>query len=497
MAAPRTIRTKLRIDLLLRLGTDGEVDLIPQVSDMARRVREFVGQPLRLYVVGLSCLAMIVLTGLVLSGQTVGNPWIVVVLAAAAATAERGSVRLTETTELSISPVLMLFAAVLFGPLAGGIVGAASEVGDNELFGKSFPGRSPRLKWMTYTSTRFIAGAATGGVALAMTNIAPDGFGGLLLATLAGSMTGEALELAFAVITGRLRGNRTNYARSVAPLLGTAICVYAPVVAVLTLAYTEVSPWTAPLFIAPALAAQRLFAMYQEQRRLASDLIDANASLRQSNLQFAEALVATLEQSDQYTAGHSKAVAIYSRDIAERMGLSDETQELAYLCGLVHDLGKIGLSPSLLLKNGPLTLDERREMQTHSAIGESILERVEAYADVAKIVRHHHERIDGEGYPDGIQGEDIPALSRIIAVADAYNAMTSNRSYRDAMPSRVARLRLAQAVESQFDTSAVAAFEAILAGAPELYRTAKRADFDPVAASHPTPGSPEVAADAA
>ena len=104
-------------------------------------------------------------------------------------------------------------------------------------------------------------------------------------------------------------------------------------------------------------------------------------------------------------------------------------------------------------------------MQRHSEIGESILERVEAYADVARIVRHHHERIDGEGYPDGIAGDMIPQLSKIIAVADAYNAMTSDRPYRDAMPSRVARLRLAQAVESQFDTSVVAAFEAILAGA--------------------------------
>ena len=95
------------------------------------------------------------------------------------------------------------------------------------------------------------------------------------------------------------------------------------------------------------------------------------------------------------------------------------------------------------------------------------------------IVRHHHERIDGEGYPDRLAGDDIPLLSRIIAVADAYNAMTSNRAYRDAMPSRVARLRLAQAVESQFDTTAVAAFEAILAGATEEYRTATRADFEP------------------
>jgi HD-GYP domain-containing protein (c-di-GMP phosphodiesterase class II) len=164
------------------------------------------------------------------------------------------------------------------------------------------------------------------------------------------------------------------------------------------------------------------------------------------------------------------------------MDLPLDVQERAYLCGLVHDIGKVGLPASLLLKDGPLTLDERREMQRHSEIGESILERVETYADVAVVVRHHHERIDGEGYPDGIAGDMIPQLSKIIAVADAYNAMTSDRPYRDAMPSRVARLRLAQAVESQFDTSVVAAFEALLAGAVEEYRTAKRLDFEPISA---------------
>ena len=86
------------------------------------------------------------------------------------------------------------------------------------------------------------------------------------------------------------------------------------------------------------------------------------------------------------------------------------------------------------------------------------------------IVRHHHERVDGNGYPDGISGEDIPMVSRILAVADAYDAMTSDRPYRDAMPSEVARLRLAQAVESQFDISVVAAFEAILASANDQYK---------------------------
>jgi HD-GYP domain-containing protein (c-di-GMP phosphodiesterase class II) len=98
------------------------------------------------------------------------------------------------------------------------------------------------------------------------------------------------------------------------------------------------------------------------------------------------------------------------------------------------------------------------------------LRKVDDYGEIADVVRSHHERVDGLGYPDGLSAEEIPLLSRIIAVADAYNAMTSDRPYRDALPSRVARLRLAQAVESQFDTSVVAAFEAILAGADESYR---------------------------
>jgi HD-GYP domain-containing protein (c-di-GMP phosphodiesterase class II) len=151
--------------------------------------------------------------------------------------------------------------------------------------------------------------------------------------------------------------------------------------------------------------------------------------------------------------------------------------ELAHLCGLVHDIGKIGLPAGLLEKPGALTLDERREMQKHSEIGERILAKVDTYVEISSIVRHHHERVDGQGYPDGLPEEQIPVLSRIIAVADAYNAMTSDRPYRDAMPSRVARLRLAQAVETQFDTGVVAAFEAILAGATEDYRLAQGTDF--------------------
>jgi putative nucleotidyltransferase with HDIG domain len=252
---------------------------------------------------------------------------------------------------------------------------------------------------------------------------------------------------------------------------------YAPIVAVLSYAYYELSPWSVALFLGPAFVAQRFFVLYKQERDSAAGLEVANVRLAKANLSFATALVATLDARDRYTAGHSAAVAIYARDIAERMQISEEKRELAHLCGLVHDIGKIGLSPSLLEKTGSLTLEERRQMETHSVIGERILANVEDYAEIAEIVRHHHERWDGLGYPDGLAGSEIPLIARIIAVADAYNAMTSDRPYRDAMPSRVARFRLAQAADSQFDTSVVAAFEALLAGADEAYRLGRRYDF--------------------
>ena len=333
------------------------------------------------------------------------------------------------------------------------------------------------LRWLTYTGIRRTTAAAVGVVAGEARDLDP-GLGGVAAAAIAGAVAAEAIDGAFAALTHAVRrvGDTRAFAKTLGPLVFLAIPLYAPVVALLVIAYEEISPITVPLFLVPSLAAQRLFALYQDQRQLTGQLRGANDRLERANLSFATALVATIE-ARQYTAGHSAAVAIYARDIATRMALPGDQQQLAHLCGLVHDVGKIGLPVGLLEKPGALTLDERRQMERHSEIGERILKNVEDYAEIAAIVRHHHERWDGEGYPDGLAREDIPLLSRIIAVADAYNAMTSDRPYRDAMPSRVARLRLAQAAESQFDTGVVAAFEAVLAGATESYRTGKRDDF--------------------
>jgi putative nucleotidyltransferase with HDIG domain len=460
-----------------RLGTDGTRIVYP-VRGIVQGARG-LGPHARtlVYVIALVLAAGLTALSLFAAGYTLEAPATVLVLAVTAAIAERSSVRLTRNAELSISLVPTVLAAVLFGPLAAGVVGAASMLGDPELTSRSRD-RSPRLKWATYTSSRFISGAIAGLAAQAVVATVPSTFGGLIAATLVAAFVNEMLDLAFGVITAAVRGGSVaDTARAVIPLLFLVPPVYAPFVAVLAFMYVEVSPWSLALFLVPAMAAQRLYGLYQEQRRLAGDLSTVNETLERANLQFAAALIATLDARDRYTAGHSAAVAIYSRDIAERMGLSPEMQEHTYLCGLVHDIGKIGLPPGLLEKPGALTLDERRQMQEHSAIGERILRHVDEYSEIATVVRHHHERIDGQGYPDGREGDNIPLVSRIIAVCDAYNAMTSDRPYRDAMPSRVARLRLAQAVDSQFDTGVVAAFEAILAGATEDYRLANRADF--------------------
>jgi HD-GYP domain-containing protein (c-di-GMP phosphodiesterase class II) len=147
------------------------------------------------------------------------------------------------------------------------------------------------------------------------------------------------------------------------------------------------------------------------------------------------------------------------------------------LAGLLHDIGKVGLPAGILEKAGPLTLAERKEMQAHSVIGERILRNVDGYADIASIVRHHHERVDGSGYPDSLSGRSIPLVSRIIAVADAYNAMTSGRPYRQPSSPEEARIRLRNGSGSQFDQRVVAAFEAVLSDSGDSYRRGARADF--------------------
>lgn len=400
------------------------------------------------------------------SGQTPLLPTLI--LSAAALVAEVKSVRLSPRAQISVSFVPIIFAAVVYGPLMAAIVGAASLLSDIG---------SPYLRWIMWVSSRSLAATGAGLIAQelggqtshSLRDIAPA----VTLAMVVEQLGGFATTLCAATIRG---GSFRDFRREASAVL-LSIPLYAPVMALLVFGFREFSPWTITLFLLPAVAAQRLFVLYREQRQTSEELSTAIGRLERANLSFATGLVATLDARDRYTAGHSAAVAIYSRDIAVKLGLSDSDQELAHLCGLVHDIGKIGLPPGLLEKPGPLTLNERAAMEEHAAIGEGILLNVEGYEEIARTVRHHHERFDGEGYPDHLAGEDIPLVARLIAVADSYNAMTSDRPYREAMPSDVARVRLASAMESQLDPTVVAAFEEILSEEDDAYREARGGVF--------------------
>jgi len=403
-----------------------------------------------------------------LHGYRVPHVWALFVLGAIAAAAERQTVAIGDRTEMSVAFLPLVFAAVVFGPIGGFVVGALSTVLDL---------RTSPLRWSVYTPIRALETAAAG---LVVVNLFPQpaGFGQYLLASLVGSLVFLAADGFFTTVTAFVRNNDpVAHLQAFASLSWLTVPLYVPILTLFVYAYHTYSLELVLVFFVPTLAAQRLLHLYRQEKEATNRLATANDRLRRASLSFATALVATLDARDQYTAGHSAAVAIYARDIARRMGLEEEQQELVHLCGLVHDIGKIGLPAGLLEKPGPLTLEERRQMEQHSEIGERILGNVEDYSEIADVVRSHHERIDGMGYPDGIHADGIPLLARIIGVADAYDAMTSDRPYREALPSRVARMRLAQAVGTQFDTGVVAAFEAILATADENYRSGRGSSF--------------------
>jgi len=381
--------------------------------------------------------------------------WQLCALVLVTAVTERQGVRLAKNVETSVAFLPLVFTAVAFGPLTALVVAVAANALDF---------RRPYLRWAIYIPVRGLTSAGMGLLAVQLVSGRPS-FATATLATLVAGVTNVLVDglLNISTLLVRRSAPVMDYVRSVGPLALLSLPLYVPLVGLMVYGYAHYSFWTAAMFLGPTLALQRVVHLYQRQRDVSLELVDANARLEAANLSFAAALVTTLDARDRYTAGHSEAVATYARVIAGRLGLPEEDQQLAFLSGLVHDVGKIGLPPGLLEKPGPLTLDERHQMEQHAAIGERILANVDDYKEIAQVVRHHHERIDGNGYPDGLSGEEIPILSRIIAVADAFDAMTSDRPYRDSMPQRTARLRLAQAAGTQFDPTIVLALESVLA----------------------------------
>lgn len=176
------------------------------------------------------------------------------------------------------------------------------------------------------------------------------------------------------------------------------------------------------------------------------------------------ALARVVEARDRYTIHHAERVGLYSREIGQARGLGDKDLEILYKGGVLHDLGKILVPSEILLKAGGLTAEERGVMQMHSREGARICEPLRSVVPMLPIMRHHHEHVDGSGYPDRLAGEDIPLGARIASIADSWDAMTSDRPYRASLGVDEARDRLTRGAGSQWDAALVEIFVSLLDG---------------------------------
>jgi putative nucleotidyltransferase with HDIG domain len=189
-------------------------------------------------------------------------------------------------------------------------------------------------------------------------------------------------------------------------------------------------------------------------------------------------LVKTLDERDSRAARHCAAVAAFSRDLAEQLGMSRRDQELAHTAGLLHDIGKFALSDRVMERGGKLLDSDWRGIRRHPDIGAELLRDIGVYGPVADIVRAHHERIDGRGYPRGLRGDEIPPIARVVAVAEVYDTLTAPDTYRSPMTSFEALNELRRVADKQLDGAYIEALAALLAGRGVDYRHADEADFD-------------------
>ncbi len=199
-----------------------------------------------------------------------------------------------------------------------------------------------------------------------------------------------------------------------------------------------------------------------EIKKINEELEDSKEQLEQAYLDMVQTLRYTVEAKDTYTRGHSDRVSEYSVLIGEKLGLPEDQIKTLRIGGLFHDIGKIGIPDSILLKPGKLTDDEYSEIKNHPSIGAHILGSAKIFQDIIPIVKHHHEKYDGNGYPSRLKGEDIPYLARIAAVADTFDAMTSRRSYRGPIDVEQVKEEIKRCEGTQFDPQIAEVFLDIL-----------------------------------
>lgn len=203
-------------------------------------------------------------------------------------------------------------------------------------------------------------------------------------------------------------------------------------------------------------------AQMNEIKKINEELKNTNDMLEKAYLENIQTLRYTVEAKDTYTRGHSDRVSEISVLIGKKLNLSEEDLRILKIGGLFHDIGKIGVPDSILLKESKLTDNEYSEIKNHPSIGAHILSTATIFKDIIPIVKHHHERYDGNGYPGQLKGEEIPYMARIASIADSFDAMTSRRTYRDSLPIETVIAEFERCKGTQFDPEITDVFLDIL-----------------------------------
>jgi HD-GYP domain-containing protein (c-di-GMP phosphodiesterase class II) len=246
--------------------------------------------------------------------------------------------------------------------------------------------------------------------------------------------------------------------------------LFGPLALAATIAYEQIGTAGLVAFTLPPALMILSVRQYLERTTVAvNEVREANLSLRRAHKDTIAALSRSMEAKDLYTGNHTERVAAVAVGIARRLGFRDEELEAIEIGALLHDIGKIGIPEHVLLKPGKLTDDEWELIKTHPVISDYILSELDLHPFVRQCARSSHERIDGDGYPDGLSGEAIPLPARIVLVADALDALTSTRPYRAARPMLGALAEIRAHTGTQFCPDVVAALEELSRKEPSIF----------------------------
>jgi putative nucleotidyltransferase with HDIG domain len=399
-----------------------------------------------------------------------------VVFAILAVIADEMSVEVSDRVTLSAGNLPILLAIMFTGRLPA--IGVALLVG---LWGAW---RESSREVAVYNAANYVVAAFLASLAfdalLEPLSVSLDQLTvGLLVAGAVAAVTWEATNLALLSVGMRVkyrRAFRAFWREEMPPFLRSLGVLLLLGLAIAAL-YAAAGIIAVALLFVPLFASQYMFKLLVREREHVTRQTELSDQYLEMNIGLAAAMVVLLDSKDEYTAQHSAAVAMFCRDMATALDLPEEEAEALHFAGLLHDLGKVGVPDAVLRKANSLDEGEWEFIRQHPEKGAEVLSHLAAYQEVADIVRFHHERLDGSGYPNGILSDAIPELSKVLAVADSYHAMTSDRPYRGARSSFEALKELRMMSGTTLDARYVEVLAKVLRDKDLAYRDGSSTDF--------------------